>query len=110
MKLNNGKMSVHLEISEDAYWALTRIAAEDQMHIEEWLETYLDEHCSDPRPLRLQVLESRDLRAGGAYVARLLINNDGLDLVGLCNIISQISDQLDTVQGIQTVELGHPKG
>lgn len=41
MTLNNGKMSLHLEIDKSTFWRLTKMAAEDEMHIEEWLETYL---------------------------------------------------------------------
>jgi len=41
MTLANGKMTLHLEIDKDAFWILTKRAAEDQQHVEEWLETYL---------------------------------------------------------------------
>lgn len=105
MKLSNGKMSLHLEISEDAYWALTAIAAEDRMHVEEWLEGYLDEHCSDPKSLALQVLQSKDLEIEAGYIARLLVNDDGLNPVALCNILAKISGRIDALQGIPTVKI-----
>jgi hypothetical protein len=41
MELPNGKMSLRLEIDKSTYWKLTRIAAEDEQHIEEWIENYL---------------------------------------------------------------------
>jgi len=41
MELSNGKMSLRLEIDKDTFWQLTRIAAKDEQHVEEWLETYL---------------------------------------------------------------------
>lgn len=41
MTLNNGKISLHLEIDKSTFWKLTKMAAEDEMHIEEWLEAYL---------------------------------------------------------------------
>lgn len=41
MTLNNGKISLHLEIDKSTFWRLTKIAAEDEMHVEEWLEIYL---------------------------------------------------------------------
>ncbi len=41
MALSNGKMSLHLEVDKDTFWSLTKIAAEDQQHVEEWLEIYL---------------------------------------------------------------------
>ena len=41
MELPNGKMSLRLEIDKSIYWKLTKIAAEDEQHIEEWLENYL---------------------------------------------------------------------
>lgn len=41
MELPNGKMSLRLEIDKDTFWELTRIAAEDQQHVEEWLESFL---------------------------------------------------------------------
>jgi hypothetical protein len=41
MTLNNGKMSLHLEVDKDTFWKLTKLAAEDQQHVEEWLENYL---------------------------------------------------------------------
>jgi hypothetical protein len=43
MTLPNGKMTLHLEINKDAFWILTKRAAEDQQHVEEWLELYLPE-------------------------------------------------------------------
>jgi hypothetical protein len=43
MTLSNNKMSLHLEIDKDTFWKLTKIAADDQQHIEEWLENYLPE-------------------------------------------------------------------
>ena len=41
MTLANGKIGLHLEIDKDTFWILTKRAAEDQQHIEEWLESYL---------------------------------------------------------------------
>lgn len=41
MTLSNGKIGLHLEVDKDTYWKLTKIAAEDQQHAEEWLESYL---------------------------------------------------------------------
>jgi hypothetical protein len=43
MTLSNNKMSLHLEIDKDTFWKLTKIAADDQQHVEEWLENYLPE-------------------------------------------------------------------
>jgi hypothetical protein len=43
MELPNGKMSLRLEINKSTYWKLTKIAADDQQHVEEWLEAYLPE-------------------------------------------------------------------
>jgi hypothetical protein len=43
MTLSNGKMSLHLEVDKDTFWKLTKIGAEDQQHVEEWLEAYLPE-------------------------------------------------------------------
>ena len=43
MTLSNNKMSLHLEIDKDTFWKLTKIAADDQQHVEEWLEGYLPE-------------------------------------------------------------------
>jgi hypothetical protein len=36
-------MSLRLEIDKSTYWKLTKIAADDQQHVEEWLEAYLPE-------------------------------------------------------------------
>lgn len=105
MKLNNGKMQLHLEISEDAYWSLTSIAAEDRMHIEEWLESYLDEHCIEPSSIKESVYKSQSLRPEAAYVARLLIADHGLDLVNLCNLLAQISARQDSIQGVKEITL-----
>jgi hypothetical protein len=41
MTLANGKMSLHLEVDKETFWRLTKVAAEDQQHVEEWLEDYL---------------------------------------------------------------------
>jgi hypothetical protein len=41
MELPNGKMSLRLEIDKSTYWKLTKIAAEDEQHVEEWIENYL---------------------------------------------------------------------
>ena len=43
MTLPNGKMSLHLEVDKDTFWKLTKIGAEDQQYVEEWLEAYLPE-------------------------------------------------------------------
>jgi hypothetical protein len=43
MTLANGKMTLHLEVDKDTFWKLTKIAADDQQHVEEWLEAYLPE-------------------------------------------------------------------
>jgi hypothetical protein len=43
MELPNEKMSLRLEIDKDTFWKLTKIAADDQQHVEEWLEGYLPE-------------------------------------------------------------------
>jgi len=43
MTLPNGKMSLHLEVDKNTFWKLTKIGAEDQQHVEEWLEAYLPE-------------------------------------------------------------------
>lgn len=44
MTLNGGKILLHLEIDKDVFWNLTKCAADDQMHPEEWLEIYLKKH------------------------------------------------------------------
>jgi hypothetical protein len=49
MTMNNGKMSLHLEIDKDIFWKLTAIAAQDQQHVEEWLEYYLSEMIENQR-------------------------------------------------------------
>jgi hypothetical protein len=36
-------MSLHLEIDKSTFWKLTKLAAEDEQHVEEWLEVYLPE-------------------------------------------------------------------
>ena len=41
MELSNGKISLCLEIDKSIYWKLTKIAAEDEQHVEEWIENYL---------------------------------------------------------------------
>lgn len=41
MTLNNDKISIHLEIDKDSFWKLTKVAADDQQFVEEWLENYL---------------------------------------------------------------------
>jgi hypothetical protein len=41
MTLNNDTISIHLEINKDAFWKLTKVAADDQQFVEEWLENYL---------------------------------------------------------------------
>jgi hypothetical protein len=46
MTLANGKMSLHLEVDKDTFWKLTKLAADDQQHVEEWLETYLPEFAT----------------------------------------------------------------
>jgi hypothetical protein len=43
MTLANNKMSLHLEVDKDTFWKLTKLAADDQQHVEEWLEAYLPE-------------------------------------------------------------------
>jgi hypothetical protein len=43
MTLSNNKMSLHLEVDKDTFWKLTKLAADDQQHVEEWLEAYLPE-------------------------------------------------------------------
>jgi hypothetical protein len=43
MSLCNGKMSLHLEVDKDTFWKLTKISADDQQCVEEWLENYLPE-------------------------------------------------------------------
>jgi len=43
MTLSNNKMSLHLEVDKDTFWKLTKLAADDQQHVEEWLETYIPE-------------------------------------------------------------------
>jgi hypothetical protein len=43
MTLSNGKMSLHLEVDKATFWKLTKLAADDQQHVEEWLEAYLPE-------------------------------------------------------------------
>ena len=43
MELSNEKMSLRLEINKDTFWKLTKIAADCQQHVEEWLEGYLPE-------------------------------------------------------------------
>jgi len=43
MTLSNEKISLRLEIDKDTFWKLTKIAADDQQHVEEWLEGYLPE-------------------------------------------------------------------
>lgn len=42
-------MSLHLEIDKDIFWKLTAIAAQDQQHVEEWLEYYLSEMIENQR-------------------------------------------------------------
>jgi hypothetical protein len=46
MTLANGKMSLHLEVDKDTFWNLTKLAADDQQHVEEWLEAYLPEFAT----------------------------------------------------------------
>ena len=46
MTLANGKMSLHLEVDKDTFWKLTKLAADDQQHVEEWLEAYLPEFAT----------------------------------------------------------------
>jgi hypothetical protein len=41
MELSNEKMSLRLEIDKSTFWKLTKIAAEDEQHVEEWIENYL---------------------------------------------------------------------
>jgi len=41
MTLSNNKMSLHLEVDKDTFWKLTKISADDQQCVEEWLENYL---------------------------------------------------------------------
>jgi hypothetical protein len=41
MTLANDKMSLHLEVDKDTFWTFTKLAADDQQHVEEWLENYL---------------------------------------------------------------------
>ena len=36
-------MSLHLEVDKDTFWKLTKISADDQQCVEEWLENYLPE-------------------------------------------------------------------
>jgi len=43
MTLSNNKMSLHLEVDKDTFWKLTKLGADDQQHLEEWLEAYLPE-------------------------------------------------------------------
>ena len=43
MTLSNNKMSLHLEVDKDTFWRLTKISADDQQCVEEWLESYLTE-------------------------------------------------------------------
>ena len=43
MTLSNDKMSLHLEVDKDTFWKLTKISADDQQCVEEWLENYLPE-------------------------------------------------------------------
>jgi hypothetical protein len=43
MTLSNNKMSLHLEVDKDTFWKLTKLAADDQQHVEEWLEAYIPE-------------------------------------------------------------------
>jgi len=43
MTLSNNKMSLHLEVDKDTFWKLTKISADDQQCVEEWLESYLFE-------------------------------------------------------------------
>ena len=43
MTLSNNKMSLHLEVDKDTFWKLTKIGADDQQCVEEWLENYLPE-------------------------------------------------------------------
>jgi hypothetical protein len=43
MTLSNNKMSLHLEVDKDTFWRLTKICADDQQCVEEWLESYLTE-------------------------------------------------------------------
>jgi len=43
MTLSNNKMSLHLEVDKDTFWKLTKISADDQQCVEEWLENYLPE-------------------------------------------------------------------
>jgi len=43
MTLSNDKMSLHLEVDKNTFWKLTKLGADDQQHVEEWLEAYLPE-------------------------------------------------------------------
>jgi hypothetical protein len=43
MELSNGKMSLHLEVDKETFWKLTKLGADEQQHVEDWLEAYLPE-------------------------------------------------------------------
>jgi hypothetical protein len=42
MTLPNERMTLHLEIDKATFWKLTKLAADDQLHVEDWLEKYLE--------------------------------------------------------------------
>ena len=41
MTMTNGLMRLDLEVDKDTFWKLTKVAADDQQHVETWLENYL---------------------------------------------------------------------
>lgn len=105
MKLSNGKMSLSLEISEDVYWNLTSLAAQDCQHVEEWLENYLDINCAEGSTTKEHVLRSENLSVEAGHIARLVIADDGLDLVSLCNVLAKITSALDKALGVPLIKL-----
>jgi hypothetical protein len=52
MTLHNDKMSLHLEVDKDTFWKLTKLGADDQQHVEEWLEAYLPELATQLSAIR----------------------------------------------------------
>jgi hypothetical protein len=47
MTMTNGLMRLDLEVDKDTFWKLTKVAAEDQQHVEEWIENYLPDLANE---------------------------------------------------------------
>jgi hypothetical protein len=54
---------------------------------------------------REEVLQSSDLTNQGAYIARLIMTNDDVIFVNLCNLLGQLVYDVDNLKGIPRIEL-----